>query len=116
MKRIALLMALLLFVLPITANAATARSIIIKPGIAFDGTTANCTVSVTANSMTDEIEVVVNLLQGNTCIATWNASGSGFVNFSKSKTVNKGSEYTLSADVTINGVAQPTMTFTGKCE
>lgn len=44
MKKIAFLLALLMFVLPITANAAAPRSVFIKPGISFNGNTANCTV------------------------------------------------------------------------
>lgn len=112
MKKIAFLLALLMFVLPITANAATPRSIFIKPGISFDDDTANCTVSVTGNSMKDDIEVVVKLWQGNICIATWKTSGTGYVNFSKSKTVSTGVEYELTADVTINGIKQPTVSIT----
>lgn len=116
MRKFALLLALLLLVLPVTANAATPRLINIKPEIGFDGTTANCTVSVTGNSMTDEIEVVVKLWQGTSCIATWKTSGTGYVAFSQTKTVTKGKEYTLTADVSINGVAQATSSFTSKCE
>lgn len=116
MRKIALLLALLLLVLPVTANAATARLINIKPEIGFDGTTANCTVSVTGNSMKDEIEVVAKLWQGNSCIVTWKMSGTGYVALSQSKTVTKGKEYTLTADVSINGVAQKTSSFTSKCE
>lgn len=116
MRKIALLLALLLLVLPVTANAATARLINIKPEIGFDGTTANCTASVTGNSMKDEIEVVAKLWQGNSCIVTWKMSGTGYVALSQSKTVTKGKEYTLTADVSINGVAQKTSSFTSKCE
>lgn len=116
MKKIALLMALLLFVLPVTANAATPRLVGIKPGIEFNGTTANCTVSITGDSMKDDIEAVIKLWQGDSCIATWNASGTGYVFFSKSKTVTKGREYTLTVDATINGVTQATLSYTDKCE
>lgn len=117
MKKIALLMAILLVVVPLNANAAaTRRSIIIKPGIAFSGTTATCTVSITGNSMKDEIDLVAILWQGNVCIATWETSSNGYVNFSKTKTVTKGKEYTLTADVTINGQVQPTMSFSKICE
>lgn len=114
MKKLAFLLALLMFVLPITANAATPRSIYIKPGISFNDDTANCTVSVTGNTMKDDIEVVVKLWQGNSCIATWKASGTGYVNFSKSKTVNPGVEYKLTADATINGIKQPTASISGR--
>lgn len=116
MRKIALLLALLLLVLPITANAATARSVYIKPGIKFNETTATCTVSITGDSMKDEIEVTVKLWQDSSCIATWKTSGTGYVYFSQSKTVTKGKEYKLTADVSINGIAQTTSSFTSKCE
>lgn len=116
MKKIAFLLALLMLLLPITANASTSRSIFIKPGISFDGNTANCTVSVTGNTMRDEIDVVVKLWQGSTCIVTWTTSGNGYVYFSKSRTIRSGVEYTLTADVTINGIAQPTASISGRTE
>ncbi len=114
MKKIAFLLALLMFVLPITANAATPRSVFIKPGISFDADTAICTVSVTGNTMRDEIDVVVKLWQGSNCVVTWTTSGTGYVNFSKSITVSNGVEYTLTADVTINGINQPTVSISGR--
>lgn len=116
MKKIALLMALLLFVLPVTVNAATPRIVGIKPGIEFNGTTATCTVSITGESMKDDIEAVVKLWHGGSCIATWNTSGTGYLSFSKTKTVTKGREYTLTVDATINGVTQKTFSYTDKCE
>lgn len=116
MKKLALLMALLLFILPVTANAATPRYVNIRPGIDFNGTTATCTVSVTGNSMKDEIEIVVKLWNGGSCIATWKDSGTGYVNFSKDKTVIKNNEYKLTADVTINGEVQPKVSTTATCK
>lgn len=114
MKRIAFLLALLMFILPVTANAATPRSIFIKPGISFEEDTAICTVSVTGNSMKDNIEVTVKLWQESSCIATWTTSGTGYVNFSTTRSVRDGVEYTLTADVTINGVKQPTASISRK--
>lgn len=114
MKKIAFVLALLMLVLPITANAATARSIEITPGIQFNGNTANCTVSVAGNATRDEIDVVVKLWQGSTCIVTWTTSGNGYVYFSKNRTVRSGVEYTLTADVTINGITQPTVSISGR--
>lgn len=116
MKKLALLMALLLFILPVTANAATPRYVNIRPGIDFDGTMATCTVSITGNSMKDEIEIVVKLWNGGSCIATWKDSGTGYVNFSKDKTVIKNNEYKLTVDVTINGEVQPRVSTTATCK
>lgn len=116
MKKIVLLMALLIFNFPVTVNAATPRYINIRPGISFSGTTAHCTASVTGNSINDDIDIVVKLWKGNSCIATWEDSGLGYVYLSKSKTVQKNYEYTLTIDAIINGQAQPTASFTAKCK
>jgi len=116
MKKIVLLMTLLLFIFPVTVNAATPRYINIRPGISFTGTTAFCTASVTGNSMNDKIDIVVKLLKEKSCIATWKDSGVGYVYLSKSKVVEKNYEYTLTIDATINGQAQPTASFTAECK
>lgn len=116
MKRIISLVALLMFIFPISVNAAELRMINIRPGIDFSGTTAHCTASVTGNSMDDDIDIVVKLWQGNSCIDTWEDSGSGYVFLSKYKTVEKNKEYTLTIDATINGKKQPTASFTSTCK
>lgn len=113
MRKIALLLALLLCALPVTANAAAPRIVGIVPSISFVGNTANCSVSITADSINDDITAVVKLWDGNSCIATWNASGAGFLNINRSKVVTKGVEYVLTVDVTINGVKRPTVSTCG---
>lgn len=116
MKKFILLIAILVLVFPVTANATTPRYVNIRPGIAFNGTTAYCTASVTGNSMKDEIDIVVKLWKEKSCIVTWRASGEGYVFLSKNKTVEKNHEYTLTIDATINGQAQPTASFTATCK
>lgn len=115
MRRIALLLALLLFVLPVTANAATPRAINIVPSISFVGNTANCSVYVTTDSFEDNITAVIKLWDGGNCIALWTGAGSGYLNMNKSKVVTKGVEYIMTVEVTINGVKQPTVSTYGTC-
>lgn len=107
MKRIALFLTLVMLILPVTANAATTRNANISPGLKFDGTTAVCSVLVVGNSANDEIEIIVKLWKGSNCIATWSESGVGYLNFMENKTISKGAEYTLTAEVEINGIKQP---------
>lgn len=114
-KIVPILVALLLFIVPMNAYAAT-RQISIRPTLAFDGTTANCKVLVVADSETDSIQVCVKLMQGSTCLATWNGSGSGFLNFSATKEVIKGKEYILSVEATIRGVKQPVVKISNVCK
>lgn len=105
---------LLMLVFPFSAQA-TQRSAMVKPNITFSGTTATCSVSVIGNSAKDSISLTVKLYSGNACIATWTDSGSGNLNFSRTKTVQKGSTYKLTADVSINGTALSTASTTGTC-
>lgn len=108
--------ALLLFLIAIPVSAqATQRSTASIPSITFSGTTATCTVSVNGDSANDSISLTAKLYQGNKCIATWTDSGNGKLRFSRTKTVQSGKTYKLTADVTINGTALATASTTGTC-
>ena len=116
MRKIALLLALVLFVLPVTANASThPRSITIIPTLGFKGETAQCSVTVMANSYNDNVIAVIKLWDGGFCIATWTATGSGYLNMNRTVEVNKGTEYIMTVAVTINGVQQDTVSTYGTC-
>ena len=116
MKKIILLVALFMFMVPVTVKAVTPRYSNVHPELKFDGTTAYCTASVTGNSMKDEIDIVVKLWKGNGCIATWKESGVGYVFLSKNKTVEKNYENTLTIDAKVNGKTRPTASVTAKCK
>ncbi len=119
MKRrmLVLILVILIFVsLPIHALANTPRIIVIAPRLSFSGTTATCTLQVTGHYATDRIEAVLKLWDGNTCLQTWNLSGTLVLTFSDTYSVIRNHEYTLTADVTINDVARPRVSFTGTCE
>lgn len=91
--------------IPLTAYAATPRLLAANPVLQFNGATAICSVTITSES--DEIEATIKLNKGTSCIATWNASGTGYIIFNESKGVSSKGEYTLTVDITINGVKQP---------
>ena len=107
---------IMLLLLPMTAYAAMSRSVGIIPRISFSGTTANCSVIITANNGNDEIEATIKLWQGSMCVATWPEDGTGNIIFSDTATVTKGKTYKLTVDVVINGVAQPQASVSAKCE
>ena len=117
-RRIAvLLIGLLIFTsLPISAMANSSRVLAIVPGLSFVGTRARCSLSVTGNNLTDEIEAVIKLWNGSTCLYTWNASGTGYLGFSDTLGVVRNREYKLTVDVVINGVAKPRVSISKKCE
>ena len=99
-----------------SAYAASPRVMTILPAISFDGTTANCRVSVSADRSTDQISAVIQLWNGSTRIARWTDSGTGYLLFSNSATVSKGKTYELTVDVKINGVSKPQVSIEGTCK
>lgn len=108
------LLLLLALMLPITAQAAP-RSSSAKPSLSFSGTTATCKVTVYGTGTKDSISLTAKLWKGSECIATWAASGTGRLDFSKTKTVEKGGTYKLTADATVNGAKLSTASATGTC-
>lgn len=117
MRRIiCVILVIMLIAAPISASAATTRTANIIVSLSYSGTTATCSTVAISDYTTDEITCVLKLWKGSTCVATWYGSGSGYLSMSKTKAVTRGVEYTLTADVTINGVAQPQASKTKKCE
>ena len=107
MRKTALLLALvLLFSVPLSAQAATPRSGFIHPDISYSGNVATCTVQIVGNSRTDHLEATIKLWRGSSCIATWNESGTGYINFSDTATITPGKTHKLTIDWWVNGVAQ----------
>ena len=103
-----------------TAYAATpdeASPFVLKilPSINFDGETAKCTATVVGDNMSDTISITMKLWQGNSCIAIWTASGSGYLQLSRTKVVTEGLQYKLTVDVKLNGVTKPTVSVDGTC-
>lgn len=121
MKKTAFLLALIMILsIPTTAHAAVPDEISpfvlkILPSLNFDGETATCTVTIIGDNMSDTISVTLKLWQGNNCLATWNSSGKGYMQFTKTRNVTEGMQYKMTVDVTINGIAKPTYSIWGKC-
>lgn len=121
MRKTAFFLALILILsVPTTAYAAVPEEISpfalkIMPSLSFDSETANCTVTVIGDNMSDSISITMKLWQGNSCIATWRASGTGYMQFSRSIDVTEGLQYKLTADVSINDNAKPTVSVQGTC-
>lgn len=106
----------LLFAQTVHAQAASLRTATIWPSMDFNGTTAQCSVSVTADHFTDDIEIVVKLWRNGQCIKTWEDSGTGYLIFDRTTTVTRGYTYTMTADVTLDGAIQPTVSVSKECK
>lgn len=114
-KIICLILAIAILALPLAASAVTPRTANISLSLSFSDTIANCIVIVASDDTTDEISCVLKLWRGSTCVATWTKDSTGYLYMTQSKPVISGVEYTLTADVVINGVAQPQVSTTKKC-
>ena len=114
-KRILPFVLLFAMLLSTQAFAASPRIITMRPAISFNGTTANCRVTVSGNHGTDRIEAVVILWDGNEIVEDWYPTGKGSLLFSDTTTVTTGKTYELTLDVTINGLEYDTVSISGTC-
>ena len=116
MKKIAMLLAIVLLVAtPLTVQAATPRTIDISPGLFYTGTTARCSVLVSAYNVSQEVEVTVTLWHGNSWIESWDLFGYGYVDWEDTVTVVSGNTYTLTIDATIDGEDLDQVYISKKC-
>lgn len=84
-------------------QAATPRSVALAPDLTFAGNIATCKLRVLGCSGTDQIEAVMKLWYGTTCMKGWTGSGTGYLSMTGTSNVLSGKTYTLTVEVTING-------------
>ena len=99
-----------------TSYAKSTRIIQINPDLYFKGTTAYCKTTISGNSLEDDIEVIVKLFRGATCVITWRESGKGRLVFSETYPVEKNKTYRLMVVVTINDIKSDPVYVVAKCE
>ena len=106
---------LLVFVLMLStvASAAEARAAKAVPSLSFEGTTANCAVSIT--DLGGEIKATLTLWNGNRVIDSWSGEGTSILHINGSCVVVKGVSYTLRVTGTIDGVPFETSAVYGTC-
>lgn len=115
MRKIALLTALvILLVIPTSVQAAEPRLITPSLNLSYNQSIATCTVNIIGESTSDYLRATIKLWRGNSCIETWEETGYGYIFFSETATVIRGYVYTLTVDLTVNGVAQDTVSFSKK--
>ena len=104
---VTLLAVTLIAALCVSANAAISRTQQVFPLLSFNGTTANCSVSVYGDN---DIIVELELKSGSAVVGSWSNSGKMYVYLSGSHSVISGKTYKLVASGTINGQAFHTST------
>lgn len=114
-KRTLALILVIVMLLSMTVIAVDARSKSISPRLTFSGKTANCGLDVVGDTTSDTISATIKLCRGTEVLETWYESGSGYIFFSDTYTVDKTGTYKLTADVTINGTTYPTVSHSATC-
>lgn len=115
MKKVLSTVLLLSIMLSVSVQAAgPVRAPSINHSLSFSGTTATCSASVRAEP-SDSVSVVAKLWSNGICRETWSGKGTGVARTGGTKTVSRGTSYTLTIDATINGVTQPRQSVTKTC-
>lgn len=105
---------LLVLTLVVPVQAQTERADYTRATLSFNGTTAQCRVQIVGNPA-DDISATIKLWNGSQCIETWQESNTGVLSFFETVSVQKGQSYTLTADYTIAGESQPTLSVSKTC-
>lgn len=115
-KRYVPLLMMLIVLLLTPANAQTERIATQYAQLTFNGTVARCDVDITTSNLKGNISAVIELRDGNSCINSWEVSGTGILHFSDSTTtVVRGRSYKLTVEYTIDGIPQTSLTSSGIC-
>lgn len=101
-KRLIPLLLVLVLMLSTVASAAEPRVAQAVPSLSFEGTTANCAVSVT--DFGSEIKATLTLWKGNRVVDSWYGEGTSILRITGSCEVVKGVSYSLKVTGTIDGV------------
>lgn len=99
--------------LGISASAAEARADTVTPQLSFNGTTAECEVTIT--SLGKSITATLELWQGSTLLESWDGAATTRLVINESCTVTKGKTYTLKVNGTIGGEAFEGTPFSATC-
>ena len=110
-KRIIILVVALCFLLSNPVCAAMKKTYV--PSLTFNGTTANCYISVT--EIGKSINITLELWHGNTLVDSWSKSGTTYVRIDEYCTVTSGYTYTLIVTGTIGGTTISCTPVTNTC-
>ena len=110
-KLISLLLTILLLSVCVTASA---RVVVARPSMNFDGDTVNCRVTIKGSG--DELEATLELRRGTQVLATWSASDTDLLIIDEDYSpVYSGLGYSLRLYGSINGVDFDDITVYGVC-
>ena len=106
MRKVAALLVLaILFSMPCSVQAISTRSQPAVPNIIFSENTATCYVRIIGDTVSDSIQATIKLTHGKTVVATWQATGTGYIYFSETAPATPGETYNLIVYLTINNTA-----------
>lgn len=101
-KRLIPLLLIFALTLGTIASAAQPRATTVVPSLSFNGTTANCSASIT--DFGGEIKATLTLWNGNRVVDSWYGEGTSVLRISGSCKVTEGVTYSLKVTGTVDGV------------
>ena len=108
MRKMAFVLALILALsIPLSVQAVEPRAILVLPEITVSATTAKCSVNAIGNNSSEYLKATIRLYRDNLLIGSWYVDGYGSINWETRKTVPLNYTYTLTVDLTVDGVAVP---------
>ena len=115
-RRVVVIIAMLVTLLTISAEAVGLRAIGGMPRLTFNGTTAQCSITCTGNKSTDQVEAKLTLYQGGSYVDSWDGNGKFRASVHGECAVKKGETYTLVLTWSVNGTKQPSTSTTKVCQ
>lgn len=107
---------LIVLLLSTSAYAQEQRANSNEADLHFSNTTAYCYVRIYANNSKSNISATIELWSGSQLIGTWEKSTTGSITFSQDVSVEKGKNYKLTVNYTIDGEPQPVLSSSGTCQ
>lgn len=106
MRKVAALLVIAIIIsVSFSVQAATSRTQPAWPEISFSGNTATCAVDIYGNAASDSLRATIKLTHDKTVVATWQATGTGYIYFSETAPATPGETYNLIVYLTINNTA-----------
>ena len=106
-KRMFAIIAALAMLLTVPIFALTPRITSVRPALTFDENMANCRVTITGDTSSDEITASIRLYENGRCIESWYEEAAGYLIFTDSVEVVAQSTYELAVEAVIDGVEHP---------
>lgn len=115
-RKLFVVMLVLVTLLSIVSAEAAVQAVSASPALSFEGNTAICGGTCTADSTGNEVSMRLSLYEGDVFLDTWGNAGDGYAMVQENYSpVYSGHTYTLTLRYSVNGVSQRPVSVTATC-